>query len=234
MKLKNKDNIVFIWYNVLVFNFLYNIKTTDFFDKSNFTSSLYICSCIFRGLNPICWSQEVPMSLRASIFSTRLSDQFISHIGESAFAYQLSKYLYKDEKHSYIKFLYLLIWLIARPCCWIGIITNKKIFHVYEESTWTVFITFVMLKIRIKKQNKKYKHLLSLAIISYVYYMLKFDILMYYEQSKNINSYNLYEGVDKAKEITEITWKYKHWKDDMGWMLIYFTIGPIISKHIRK
>ena len=152
----------------------------------------------------------------------------------------------------------LVIIVIAQIFCWLGVITEHFIFNYVEESLWTLtFIIYIVISsinyYNIVESSTKLDHIklfytVSIPIfISYVIYMILFDLPLYLKKwskidinkDKRVSWAELYKDIqihlNKDKESlyqkllkitkcrTDNSWE--EWEDEVPWMIGYFIIA---------
>jgi hypothetical protein len=141
--------------------------------------------------------------------------------------------------------------VVAQGCCWCGVITDNKIWHVAEESLWGAafamhcfLATFGWLHAIRPGQSKQVEaaasaarmYLLPLGIftVPYVHFMFSVDVPMYYEQwvadEVRQTAYDSFSaGLTRLLTCNSVADDWAGWADDMNWMRLYFTIGPVAA-----
>jgi len=134
--------------------------------------------------------------------------------------------------------------ILAQSFCWLGVTTTRQIWHVYEESIWTITIfTMTICAISmlpyfayIKEENESVKDskiFLRFFLVGgplYVLYMLAVDIPMYYkrweaDELRGARYFSFVEGVKDSMECKLVTQNLAVWKEDMSWITLYFSVA---------
>jgi len=160
-----------------------------------------------------------------------------------------------------IAFLPIIVNFVAQGFCWMGIITTKQIWHVYEESIWTISI-FVLslccilmiesLNGLVEKQDNERRNLngeiqslvsfmkrFVFCGIAYCSYMILVDIVLYYnrfleDEKKGTKYFTFSEGILDSMKCRKFSQSYDDWKGDLSWITLYFSVCVWLSIYLMN
>ena len=245
---------LFWWYLISRFSSynLENIYYKRYLINDNDLLYNYIASCIFISSCAIRSFFPRIDGKRICFFDCWISYPLVGRIcatfGELAFIYQLTvitksfAYQLNSSKIYYSMNIIMCLIFNAQIFCWYGVLYQKNIMHVIEESIWMFSIAYIGLCYLyfynlIKNINLKTYFLLAFICTSiYTIFMLFVDIPMYYKREQNefkiINYKSLYENVQDMASCTQISRSYNVWKDEIPWMTGYFIGATLLSINI--
>lgn len=147
-----------MWYALMSLHAIQSVVQCWAYDYS-MLSRIYVSVNAFRSLFPV---RIVERECFTSI-SSPFMDRSLATVAELCFAKQLATHFHDD-----ILFYYA---FIAQLSCWLGMITQNNLFHVYEEYFWLLmgFTCFWNAK------NRKVQWVAG----AYCIYMMTVDIPMY-------------------------------------------------------
>lgn len=142
---------------------------------------------------------------------------------------------------------------VAQGFCWMGVTTTKQIWHVYEESIWTVSVLLLSVCCLFMHHYVNKLHVPNLVAEThsvivlmrgfifcgalYVLYMLTVDIPLYYfrfqaDEKRGAKYFTVTDGIADALKCHVVSQKYEVWKDDLSWITLYFSVAVWISLYI--
>ena len=242
----NNKKLGVIWWSILFFISIINILIGIYFYNKTFLVNndlnlfklvlVYIFVCALRATFP---KKDVSgVCFYDSVFSYPILGRAFATVAEICiiiFISTIYKYIANDIlKNKTILFLYDLIILfviIAQLFCWSGAITKCYLYNAIEESIWTLcaFILTILNIYLLSYDNKKYSSILKFSIIFgviYLFYMICFDIPMYYNNFKLDKSKKLsiLKGLKSMCKCTKVTKLYTDWNDEIIWQSGYFSV----------
>lgn len=217
------------WYIFLQLISLINIFLLIKLDVNNIYIIIYALCCIYRSLNLAIYDKRyiIHNIYNYNIFTNRL----IATIGELCCGFQLYLLFNKFNNiliNKYSIYIFI-ISIISNILCWIGILTTNQLYHILEETGWTLIGILILYFSSILTLNdKKYSIYLILALI-YVLYMIYYDIpFIKKKYLKDINNNKKYLSLNKGFKdmfICNINHDYNEWKDDLVWQTLYYSFG---------
>jgi hypothetical protein len=218
--------------------------------------TIYVLVAVYRSTFPILWDARPAGCLFSTpdmLLGGVLFDQLLSHVAECSFALHLSclgeqLLVYNVRTRRFIGLSHLMITIFARSCCWVGVVTTNKFYHVIEESSWTVFVgihavlwggalfnpTLTQSRLHISTAPK----LLStgcLLMTAYVAGMIVVDVPMYYRMwQEELRAGVEYNGVIDGflalprnhLRCRQIVTETGPWRESFLWQTCYFGLAP--------
>jgi len=175
------------------------------------------------------------------------------------FASDLQRYALEVASHSASSFSLFPIRLIRTVCvcivlanpfaqclCWCGITTTRQLWHVYEQSIWTVSVALLTLcacylVFRCSwptSQSASFAERMLIFFILggplFVAFMVFNDIPMYYNrwlqnESDHVSYFTFLEGLKDSMSCKMVTQKWSDWAEDIPWMTGYFSVCVWVS-----
>jgi hypothetical protein len=189
-------------------------------------SGLYVFGCAIRGFFP---KADVE---RYALFDTWLSSVFfgrsIATVAELAFVGQWAILLALLGYRSLGITLLATIGL-AECFSWYAVITTHFLGNVIEESLWA--LTFAVIAVTLWREKWR---VLSLSCTVYVGFMLWVDVPMYWtrwmqQREDSVRLRSFMEGLVDLNTRRVVTWSLEHWRPEMPWMTLYFTLAVWMS-----
>ena len=148
-----------------------------------------------------------------SLASTPLVGRSLATISEISFAMQVQD---RTRIYGLVETIY-----IAQIACWLGCLTSNQMFHVVEESLWTL----CAFRIFIKCMSRR-RYVASAITFIYMGYMVGVDIPMY--ALRSYPSQSMSSGL-RQMATCQVNYDWNLWRDDAVWMTGYFVGGTQIS-----
>jgi hypothetical protein len=245
---------LFWWYLISKFSIhnieilYYNRKyiTNDINSLRNYQAScIFVAACTIRSFYPRIDGKRI------CFFDTWISYPLIGRIcatfGELAFVYQLTLitklYAHKLDCYKIYHMMNIIMNLIviAQIFCWYGVLFQKNMMHVIEESIWMftmslIGFSYLYFSKLVKDVKLKYYFVFGFCLSSiYTMFMLYVDIPMYYNRylvsnlepvKTNMSLYNSLIDLTSCKQISQ---SYNIWKDEIPWMTGYFIGATWVS-----
>jgi len=133
------------------------------------------------------------------------------------------------------------VWLVARPCCWLGVTTDNKLFHVFEEGVWSVFAAVLLSAIAAsapwRQQRSHVRRILALAMIgllAYLWFMVTVDVPMYYydwraDVATGFKPGTVEAGLAEMMQCDAVVQDYATWREGIPWQTGYFGFLPLVA-----
>ena len=180
-----------MWYYFMSVHAIQSIVQCWFYPYS-MLSRIYVTVNAFRSLFPV----KIVERECLTAVSSPLIDRSLATLSELCFAKQLAAQVDDSTIVYYAS--------VAQACCWLGIMTQNNIFHVYEEFLWLLIgYTFYW--------HSKHR-MVQLISLGYCGYMMFADIPMYMgrliEQESIPTMYPLYD----CQFISDLSMDEKVWR----------------------
>ena len=149
------------------------------------------------------------------------------------------------------------VWpiVLAQCCCWVGEISDNKLWHVFEESLWgSTFSVHALLaaaawlttaswsaeptgkgRSAAAVKARSFLLILGLLCLPYVHFMFTVDVPMYHEQWRTDEAKGtIYDGwgpgLRRMLTCHDVADDWLGWSEDALWMSLYFGVGPIAAR----
>ena len=241
--LKNK-NILFINNNDLFWDKIWKIRLI--------LSFIYVVVCAIRSIYPIQYEKRT--CLHKHLLSSPLMGRTIACIAELSFVALICSMFVQiipHKKTHSIATIFFISNIFAQLSCTYGIITKNQMFHVIEESIWTlsaIFLLFIIINIinnhsDIYNESKNIFSFAMIILIFYIIFMMYIDIPMYYNRIKNKQSSSYITFLYNIKEIIKcnnINDSNDIWMSEIPWQSLCFSVAVWIcilianQKFIKK
>jgi len=219
--------------------------------KAHWLTMACAVGTIYRCIVPVLWEARPHGCLFATpgmYFGGELLDQVAAQIAECSFALlvamQTALALHQSGAHTCGKIagnVFLLIWLVARPCCWSGVTTDNKLFHVLEETAWTTYAAILAAMViaalpwtlqcsHVRLMSK----LILTGLVAYLWFMIRFDLPMYFQAwrrdvSTGFAPTNPVTGLAKMIRCDQVVSDIEAWRDAIPWQTGYFGVLPSVA-----
>jgi hypothetical protein len=187
----------------------------------------YVFGCAFRAVLPRADVQRI------SLFDTWLSSVFIGRsvatIAEVCFVIQWAIVL-----HHLANAIVPLI-LIAECFSWYAVVSTNYLGHAIENSIWA--LAFFLIAIALLPLRRKFHGAVQIAmgtaiagIAGYLAFLLTIDVPMYFNRwQADVASgkalLDLLTGLYDVSMRRVVTHDFAHWRDEIAWMTLYFTLA---------
>jgi hypothetical protein len=206
-------------------------------------SAGYVFGCAFRSFLPV---YDVPrITLVDSWISTAMVGRSVATVAELCFACQWAFLLRETARatgsffaHGVTRMVVPML-AIAEACSWYSVLTTSNIGHVLEESLWglcaaLVVACMVMIRPRCSPIPRSAVVAWCVAGVAYVAYMFSVDVPMYWsrwlaDQAAGKSYFTIVQGVLDASHRRVVTHSFDHWRSEMLWMGLYFSVAVWIS-----
>jgi hypothetical protein len=206
-------------------------------------SAGYVFGCAFRSFFPVF---DVPrITLVDSWVSSAMIGRSVATVAELCFAIQWALLTRETARATGSLYAHMVARLIvpllavAEACSWYSVLTTSNLGHVFEESLWglcaaLVAISMVMIRPRCTPIPRSVVITWCVLGIAYVAYMFLVDVPMYWErwvadQAAGREYLSLLQGVADATHRRIVSFSFEHWRTEMLWMSLYFSVAVWIS-----
>lgn len=215
-----------------------------------------------RALFPVRWSTRPHACLFTTpmaVIGSDMFDRFVAQSIEMSFGFLIAHvhatHLDTLSLPRAAALSRLLAWPIcmAQCCCWVGEVTDNKLWHAIEESHWA--FTFAMhaavsacawllsrhaqlAKIVAGEQQALSRArgvlaMIFLLSVPYVHFMVNVDVPMYYSQyladeAKGVVYHEPAVGLRLMTSCQHVADDWTGWSEDALWMSLYFGLGPVM------
>ena len=215
----------------------------------------YVAFCVgalYRSTFPINWSArphwclwETPLRIVGGDMADRLVAQTAEVSLGCITAFTSGVHLDKLKRPRTALAARLLSWpiVVAQMSCWVGEITDNKLYHVIEESLWGCtyalhFALAALATLAVREQApsmaKTYLFWLAVGCVPYVYFMAAVDVPMYYAQwqadeAKGVVYDGWGPGLYRMLTCQVVSDDWEGWKEDAQWQCLYFGVAPFVA-----
>ena len=219
-------------------------------------------AAFIRSAFPVRWSSRPHaclFDLPYGILGSDMFDRFVAQSAEVSLgflvAYMAGTHLDTLGLTWAARLVRVLAWpiVLAQCCCWVGEVSDNKLWHVFEESLWGITFAFHAV---IAALAQMYGHdtaktpnaeahartqLLTLGAVSvpYVYFMFAMDVPMYYHQwradeAKGTVYDGLHDGLRRMLTCQQVANDWAGWEEDALWQCLYFAVGPFAARALAR
>jgi hypothetical protein len=212
---------------------------TSGIDMMLFLSAAYVSGCAFRSLLPRADVQRI------CLFDTWLSSvtvgRSVATVAEICFVAQWAIILHQlgtmtgAETTVNAAWVIVPLILIAECSSWHAVLTRNYLGNAIENSIWAVsfFIVAIGLCRLLPEFQGPVGMVLVIAIIGiagYLVFLGTIDVPMYLtrwqaEGARRIGALSPLEGLRDASRRWVVTHDIAHWKDEIAWMSLYFSVA---------
>jgi hypothetical protein len=124
---------------------------------------------------------------------------------------------------------------LAECCSWYAVITTNYLGNAIENSLWTV--TYLLIAAALLRLLIEFHGIVRIAIGSaivgiacYVVFMLTVDVPMYFDRwyadvAAGRELLGIFTGLYDVSARWTVTHDIAHWKDEIAWMSLYFSVA---------
>jgi len=206
-------------------------------------SALYVLGCGYRSFLPVF---DVPCVVMVDSWaSSVLVGRTVATIAELSFAAQWALLLRGAALATGHRFslrvahAVLPLIAVAEINSWYAVLTTRNIGHVVEEALWgTAALLSVLAMLALwPHATRAARRWLALAIVAgglYTAYMFAVDVPMYWarwlaDQAAGRAYPGLAAGVADAASRWTVSHDWAHWRSEVVWMTLYFSVAVWIS-----
>jgi hypothetical protein len=202
-------------------------------------SAAYVFGCAFRSVFPRADVQRI------CLFDTWLSSVFVGRsvatVAEICFVVQWAIVLHylaslaRSDTARNISYAIVPLILVAEFCSWYAVITTSYLGNTLENSLWAV--TFLLIAAGLLRLSSKFTGVVRVAIatavagiVGYLIFLAAVDVPMYFARwQEDVASgkelLGLLAGLHDLSSRWAVTHDVAHWKDEMPWMSLYFSVA---------
>jgi hypothetical protein len=202
-------------------------------------SAAYVFGCAFRSVFPRADVQRI------CLFDTWLSSVFVGRsvatVAEICFVVQWAIVLHylaslaRSDTARNISYAIVPLILVAECCSWYAVITTNYLGNTLENSLWAV--TFLLIAAGLLRLSSKFTGVVRVAIatavtgiVGYLIFLAAIDVPMYFARwQEDVSSgkelLGLVAGLHDLASRWAVTHDVAHWKDEMTWMSLYFSVA---------
>ncbi len=206
-------------------------------------SAGYVAGCAWRSLLPVF---DVPRFVIVDSWaSSVIVGRSVATVAELCFAAQWSLLLRAVAQSVESRRLHLVARLpvplivVAEVCSWHAVLTTANLGHVIEESLWGVAATLVVAGLllaapRLRGRQRAFVLACSAAGAAYAAYMFGVDVPMYWarwlaDEAQGRVYLDLSQGLADAATRWVVNHDWTHWRGEVVWMSVYFSVAVWIS-----
>ena len=206
-------------------------------------SAGYVFGCAFRSFFPVF---DVPrVTLVDSWISSAMVGRSVATVAELCFAIQWALLTRETARATGSLYAHVVARLVvpllavAEACSWYSVLTTSNIGHVFEESLWglcaaLVVVSMVLIRPRCTPIARSVIVTWCVLGVAYVAYMFLVDVPMYWErwiadQAAGREYFTILQGVADSTHRRVVTFSLEHWRTEMLWMSLYFSVAVWIS-----
>ncbi|WP_077036631.1 hypothetical protein [Pelomonas sp. KK5] len=206
-------------------------------------SGVYVLVCAYRSVLP-----RVDLE-RLVVVDTHLSSIFLGRtaatVAEICFALQLGLLVHQLGVHASLPWVQKAAWavpvfmIVAQGFCWHSVLTLNHITQAVESSLWAAGFSWIAILLGVVALNSSgWIHALAifgiLASISFVAYVLRVDVPMYWRRYQHGRAHGLaymplHQGARDAWQRRVPSGSWAAWKADALWLTPYFSFGVWVS-----
>jgi len=240
---------------------LANVGKDPYARKMTYCSAMFVVACAVRSIWPrvdverICfWDSRISVTFVGRTLATAAEICFGAQFSMTTAVLADEARFHKIRKMSDVFF-----WAIcvAQCCCWLGITTQRQIWHGIEESIWAmtfagIGISFAILYLNLHRKSKRTGCDLGLfeagelgyakrvlvfgtpMCVAYVIFMVLVDVPMYLnryaaDQARGASYLWVSDGVLSSMSCDRVSKSMTDWAPEMPWMTGYFLGATAVS-----
>ena len=199
----------------------------------------YVFGCAFRSVLPRADVQRI------CLFDTWLSSVFVGRsvatVAEICFVVQWAIVLHllatlaKSDTARNISYAIVPLILAAEFFSWYAVITTDYLGNTLENSLWAV--TFLLIAAGLLRLSSKFNGVVRVAIgtavagiAGYLMFLVTIDVPMYFgrwqaDVASGKELLGLLAGLHDLSNRWAVTHDIVHWKDEIAWMSLYFSVA---------
>jgi len=262
------ESVVLLWWAALLVNSLLQLKwfftvkenlpTLNGAQRKRFLcAAAYLIGSTVRALYPVNWEVRphacmFNTSYIGSVLGGELVDRVlatgmelaIAHLVVSAIA-DVSELHARTSAARLARACFYLVG-VAQVACWLGVVTDNKLYHVYEEGLWGIAFTVLLgitvhtrrvIAVRDHPGEIGQARLLTAIcplISLYLAFLFTHDIPMYLrqwaaDQAAGTKYNDLQSGMQALLQCDAVERSFAMWQEGLPWMTATFVPGPYIA-----
>lgn len=199
----------------------------------------YVFGCAFRSFLPRADVQRI--CLYDSWLSSVVVGRSVATIAEMSFAAQWALVLMRLAEVAGTDTPVSIAWAIvpliaiAQCCSWYGVLTTNYLANAIENSIWAV--AFFLVGIALSWLLPEFDGIVRVAIVvallgiaAFLAFLIAVDVPMYLNRWRDGGAdggrnLNLRDGLRDARTRWVVTHDIAHWRGEIAWMSLYFTVA---------
>jgi hypothetical protein len=199
----------------------------------------YVFGCAFRSVLPRADVQRI--CLFDTWFSSALVGRSVATFAEICFVIQwaiVSRQLADMVRSDIVRNVSLIIVpliLLAEGCSWYAVVTTNYLGNAIENLLWAT--TFLFIAIALMRLLVEFHGAVRLAIATaigaiggYLAFLITIDVPMYLgrwqaDLADGKELLGLFVGLYDLNTRWVVTHEFAHWRDEMAWMSLYFSVA---------
>jgi hypothetical protein len=125
--------------------------------------------------------------------------------------------------------------VVAQCCSWYGVLTTNYLANAIENSIWAA--AFLLVGVAVCRLLPEFEGVLRLGLVAailgiagYLAFLIAIDVPMYLRRwregiSGGRENLGPVQGLRDASTRWVVTHDFAHWKDEIAWMSLYFTVA---------
>jgi hypothetical protein len=202
-------------------------------------SAAYVFGCAFRSVLPRADVQRI--CLFDTWLSSVLVGRSVATIAEVCFVIQwaivlrLLGSMAKSDAARNIAFAVVPVIVLAECCSWYAVITTDYLGNTIENSLWA--LAFLLIAAALLRLMNDFRGVARIAlattaagIAGYLTFLASIDVPMYFARwqadlAGGKQLLGLFSGLHDLSTRWIVTRDFMHWKDEIAWMSLYFSVA---------
>lgn len=206
-------------------------------------SALYVLGCGYRSVLPVF---DVPRVVMVDSWaSSVLVGRTVATIAELSFAAQWALLLRGaalatgHRASHWVACAVVPMITLAELHSWYAVLTTRNIGHVIEETLWgtAALLSVLAMLLMWPQASARGRRWLTLAVLAgslYAAYMFLVDVPMYWarwlaDEAAGRSYPSIWQGVADAASRWHVSHDWHHWRSEVVWMTLYFSVAVWIS-----
>ena len=199
----------------------------------------YVFGCAFRSVLPRADVQRI------CLFDTWLSSVFVGRsvatIAEVCFVVQWAivlrqmANLAKSDFARSVSGAVVPLILMAECCSWYAVVTTNYLGNAVENSLWAV--AFLLIAVALLRLVYEFRGIAKVVIATalvgiaaYLAFLFTIDVPMYFarwqaDMAAGKQPLGIIAGIEDVTTRWAVTHDFAHWKDEIAWMSLYFSVA---------
>lgn len=206
-------------------------------------SAGYVAGCAWRWVLPVYDVQR--LTLVDSWWSSVIVGRSVATVAELCFAAQWALLMHAAARGGdsalarLASRLILPLIVVAEACSWYAVLTTSNLGHVIEETLWGASAALVVIGLlaaatRLEHQARLFALACSVAGLAYVVYMFGIDVPMYWarwqaDEAEGRAYLDVAQGLADASGRWTVSHHWDHWRSEVVWMTLYFSVAVWVS-----
>ncbi|HEY7218416.1 MAG TPA: hypothetical protein VH985_08475 [Candidatus Binatia bacterium] len=206
-------------------------------------SGLFVAACAFRSILPRVDLER--MCLWDSPLSSVIVGRTVATVAELCFAWQCALLLFKlsaltgSSVIGTIGLTVLPIIVVAELACWFAVATLNHIGHAVEELLWSIMVGLIAVALVIYGRHTAgtlpmWVPIGLIACAGTAVLILAVDVPLYIARWRigkraGLRYLRVIEGLKDAVARRRVTQAREHWREEVLWMSLYFSVAVWVS-----